>query len=120
MAVVMTANTARGTRMKTGTRIWKLSEIEYNDAETFPSVENARMTVTNLPNPPAGVSIAARMPPAEPVSYPAVHDGTFGTAPPIAAPRIISGTVGRNSPRYVYANMRVLYTNVSPVMRDAV
>ncbi|KAK3681203.1 hypothetical protein LTR37_020935 [Vermiconidia calcicola] len=60
-------------------------------------------TTRNFPNPPAGSSMAASAPPTDRDSYPAAHDGTFGTAPPMAAPRTIRNAFGRKRPVYMYA-----------------
>lgn len=41
-------------------------------------------------------------------AYASCHEGTFGVAAPIAAPRTMSGIVGSRSPQYVYANIRLV------------
>jgi hypothetical protein len=74
------------------------SAMEYMLMAIFPITESARMTATNLPNPPAGDSIAVTTPPAELARLAASHSGTLGTAPPMAAPRMRRGMVGITIP----------------------
>lgn len=64
-AVVIIENVARGARVKIGRNIYMFSAMEYVLMAIFPITESARMTATNLPNPPAGDSIAVTIPPTE-------------------------------------------------------
>ena len=79
-----------------------LSEIEYMLTAMLPITLSARMTTMNFPKPWAGVSISASTPPTESLAYAASHNGTLGTAPPIAAPRIRRRIVGITIPKKTY------------------
>jgi len=60
--------------------------------------ERAIIRVTNFPKPPAGFSIADMTPPMESASFASAHSGTTGTVAPMAAPKVMSRRLGRQTP----------------------
>ncbi|KZL86803.1 hypothetical protein CI238_13043 [Colletotrichum incanum] len=116
MLKATTTKTIRGTFAKIGSISCMQRATEYMEVAMLPITLNARAASTNLPKPPAGANMAAMTPPMPYVSHPDFHSGTLLSAPPIAAPRMRSGTDGVKIP----SNCNLLGGLIGVVVRGEV